>query len=366
MSLMEDTLFTLGDSVSPVREGTDNIPYTKEVKAALVSVSAQLRGLRAILVSTLNRVFVSTEIYRVPRLNIFQERGNISSRFGAFGQTMRFIAYVVYSDEQETYLLRLDDVLSGIVSYMEIQTMDRLFPADKIINIENQIIASLAGIMRAYDSDWATIWGGYDERTVEYRRDEDVSIFASVRIFLDLIQACPDHKKLARVDLHLSHYTYDRMRFTILNGEVESFSFKRDSAIYVPGDRIKDYGSAGAESLLETFVNMGEISAFVKTRIADSRTVQYESALVNELDQMMLSLGTVDTKTAEWLQRKVTLRNQTASLTSDDDDDVFFDTGRPVETTSPVVGSPEENTYWSLQTDSGDEEGDIWSDMRDT
>lgn len=364
MSLMEDARLTLGNPASLVREGTSRVPYTEEVRAALAGVHMQLRRSSTILISSLNRLVLSTEIYRVPRLDIFQERGGLTSQFGAFGQTMRFIAYVVYSDQHDTYMLRMDDILSGIVAYRKIQTKDRLLPADKIIRIENQIIAGIAGIMYAYDSDWVTIWGGYIERVKDYSEEDGNSVNTMTMEFLELINTCPDSKKLVRVDLHLSHYTYDRLRFTIMNGEVDSFAFKRNNAIYIPGNRIKDYGSMGAESLLETFIDVNEISAFVENRKADSHITQHESTLVDELVKMTQSLDDIDVTSREWREREETLLNQPVPRETDDE---FFDLEDSLSPSSLAAELVDENTYWSLQTDSDEEgDGDVWDGISDT
>lgn len=374
MELLGDDL-SLGDKIDTQKPDAATSSSVNEMRSALDNIAETFRVSSHILVSTLNRALISREIYRVQRLDLFQERSSVVSRSGVFGQTMRFIVYVVYSIDNDAYMLRVDDALSGTVTYLELETEKRIFSQERIVDFENQIISGLAGILLGSDGDWKTIWGGYKEKIVVLAPDYDTAIFGSIREFMSLIEACPDNKKLSRVDLHLAHFIYDRVRFTILNGEIGNMSFKRESPIYIPEKNTVPYDSSLAESLLETFVDYTLIEEMTKDRAANSRIGQYEAALVNELDAMITTLRDTDVKSVDWIQKKIELRNEAGfddveeeEEEEDDGDDVFYDISQK-HPTSDASQAPEPETgnfAFSVMTDSDVENDVAWSEMTET
>lgn len=371
MSICEDVL-GLGVPTFVRAADVTGIPFSKEVEESAGNVAAALRAKKSTLVSMLNRIVLSPTIYRIDKLETFQFRNAIVLSYGAFGQVMRFVAYVVYAEEEAVYKLRLDDVFSGLISYLPLSAMDRSLPKDKVSSVENQIISSLAGILAATPSDWQAIWDGYQDRAIDFDSENEQydRLFENIAEMRALVDACDDDKALDRVDLHLTHYTYDRLRFTILDGEVGVGRFKRDSAIYIPENRLVDYGSKAAESILESFVNPAEVAAFVDECVSSSRVSQHKNGLVVELQRMSDAIDDIDLQSEAWVRKKFDLKQQLPPSPSDpegeeeDDDDAGFETPPEEDFFEKVA----EDDVWSLHTESdSDGEGDlVWSEIGET
>lgn len=343
----------LGKQVSPDTD-KHGLPHLREVQSAVQSVITMLRASEQVLISMLNRIILSPRIYQISKLETFQLRSGIVSQYGAMGQVMRFVAYVVFASDENEYLLRIDDSFTGLVSYVSLQVKDRFVSGDVIGNVQKQLVSAFAGLLIGMPSDWSAIWNGYQDRAIAFDPQNELhqDTFSQIAEFQTLIDACDDKNFLKRVDLHLTYYTYDRLRFTILNGEVGNDLFVRDAAIYIPENRLLDFGSGVGESLLETFVQSGEIAEFVDECLAGTRVAQYEKGLLDELGRVTNAIQALDLSSEEWVGKKLDLKQQIALQDGVADSEAIS------------LGKVADEDEWSLRTES-DEDGDsgdlVWS-----
>lgn len=276
--LEAEAMEAVGDTFIP--------PEWKQMDVGLKMTINDMRRAYDTLTSSMNRVDISTRLYVIKDLETYEMRREFSMKTGYHGQTMRFAAYIVYARARKNYFLRVDDTLSGIVTYAPIDTDVRILVKDRAANIKNRIIAALAGILQYVPDDWRAIWSDYSERVDIISPDVFMYTDQSISEYLHLIEKCPDNSAISRVDLHLMQKTYDALRFSVMGSGIESITFQSDNQIYVSDVSRIDYGSAIAENLLENFINIEEVSKFARRELEYNGIDRLQQTVVAELKNL--------------------------------------------------------------------------------
>jgi hypothetical protein len=303
------------------------------VNDAIAIINTGLATHSGSLVSELNRLRLCTTMGGVDK--DLPPPNDYVLKSGNFRQAMRYYACILFmplpgrdsDSNQSEHILRIDDVLTGMVYYSVLQQMPDIPRSDDAVRVATAVLVTIATAISIAPSDYEAAWGGYTPSSVVLEDyGEDVILVRTE--YEELIEGCEPENRIPRLDLHLAQNTYNKMRFTFMNGFFSDGVFGRNDPIFIPPDRLRDYGEGIANTILEMFEHSLAIEDLADDIMAATGITRFEDGLIKELNELTDTVAALDDTAIDDAVKDLRVRQQVAIIQEDEDDDVFFDTER--------------------------------------